>query len=71
MNKKDFDRKNSYHKHKNHGGCQFFYDSNSIRKNNTTEDPYCCDDFDMLEEKEYRRRFKRMRYNDRRSGAGG
>ena len=49
MNKKDFDRKCSYHKNKHHGGgCQFFYDSNSIHKDNNIPDPFSSEDFDML-----------------------
>ena len=69
MNKKDFDRKCSYHKNKHHGGgCQFFYDSNSIHKENNIPDPFSSEDFDMREEKEFKRRCKRMRYNDRRAG---
>ena len=71
MNKKNFDRKNSYHKHKNHSGCQFFYDSNSIHKENHTMDPFNTEDFDMLEEKEFKRRCKRMRYHDRHSSIEG
>ena len=69
MNKKDFDRKNNFHKKKHHGGgCHFFYDSNSVHKEeNNTLDPYNSEDFDKLEEKEFRRRCKRLRYNERHS----
>ena len=67
MNKKDFDRKN--HKNKNHsGGCHFFYDSNSIHKEeNNTLNSFNAEDFDKIEEKEFRRRCKRLRYNERHS----
>ena len=72
MYKKDFDRKNNYHKNKHHsGGCHFFYDNNSTHKENNTLDPFNSDDFDRLEEKEFRRRCKRLRYNERHYGIDG
>ena len=78
MKKREYDHKRSRSgKGRHHdNGNHFFYDSHSFllqqsdNNNTSRQDSFNYDDMDLSEAREFRRRLKRMRYDDnnRRSG---